>query len=202
MFSYFDRLYKDIAVFVGVDIQNIIGEPNQTAFQTNVQHEASQKRINVWLSNRDMCLERFADLHKDNLQRFFAQKDADGMLPKIQIEGDKFENGKYKGAKGKHMLEVTPEMLRGDIYVDVYTNTTIPTINAVVQQRKLEFAQAIPNIVNGYLSAQQAGLDLNTIMPLKDTLKELADGFNLDTITEQPNDDVNEAKKKLYDEVQ
>jgi hypothetical protein len=93
-------------------------------------------------------------------------------------------------------------MLRGDIYVDVYTNTTIPTINAVVQQRKLEFAQAIPNIVNGYLSAQQAGLDLNTIMPLKDTLKELADGFNLDTITEQPNDDVNEAKKKLYDEVQ
>ena len=167
LFAYFDRLYKDIAIYVGVDIQNLIGEPLQTAFQTNVQHEASQKRINVWLKNRDMCYERFADLHKDNLQKFFPMKDAEKLFPKIQIEDTKFVNGKYRDAKGKYMLEVTPEMLRGDIYVDVYTNTTMPTINAVVAQQKLEFLQSMPAIVNGYLTAQQAGLDLNTIMPLK-----------------------------------
>jgi hypothetical protein len=54
------------------------------------------------------------------------------------------------------MLEVTPEKLQGDIYVDVYTNTTAPTINAVMIQQKMEFAQAIPAIVNGYVAAKQA----------------------------------------------
>jgi len=45
------------------------------------------------------------------------------------------------------MLEVTPEKLQGDIYVDVFTNTTASTINAVAQQQKLDFAQSVPAIV-------------------------------------------------------
>lgn len=86
IFDYLDRLYKDIAIYVGIDIQNILGEASQTAFQTEVQREASQKRINVWLMNRDLAFERLANLHKDNLQRFFPLKDADGKLPELEID--------------------------------------------------------------------------------------------------------------------
>lgn len=65
------------------------------------------------------------------------------------------------------MLEVTPEKLQGDIYVDVYTNTTAPTINAVAIQQKMEFANAMPTIVNAYMVAKQAGFDLDKTIPMK-----------------------------------
>jgi hypothetical protein len=58
-------------VYIGIDIQNIMGQPQQTAFQTEVQREAMQKRVNVWLENRDLAYERFADLYKDLLQTYF-----------------------------------------------------------------------------------------------------------------------------------
>jgi len=54
-----------------------MGQPQQTAFQTEVQREASQKRINVWLFNRDTAFERFANLHKDLLQIYFPRKTAE-----------------------------------------------------------------------------------------------------------------------------
>jgi hypothetical protein len=63
-------LYKEIAVYVGIDIQNTF-QNAQTLGQTAIQHEASQKRIQTWLINRDMAYERLADLHKDNLQEFY-----------------------------------------------------------------------------------------------------------------------------------
>lgn len=86
IFNYRTELYKDIAMFMGIDIQNIIGQPQQTAFQTDVQREASQKRINVWLTNRDLANERFADLYKDLLQKYFPRKNAEGLYPVIEIE--------------------------------------------------------------------------------------------------------------------
>jgi len=70
-------LYKDIAVYVGIDINNIIGSPNKTAFEVEVQVEASQKRINVWLTNRDLAYERLANLYKDLLQTYFPRVDAE-----------------------------------------------------------------------------------------------------------------------------
>ena len=50
---------------------------------------------------------------------------------------------KFRNKKGKSTFEVTPEILRGDISVDVYTNTTAPTINAVDRAQKLEFMQSV-----------------------------------------------------------
>lgn len=145
-----DRLYKDIAIYVGIDIQNILGEPQQTAFQTEVQREASQKRVNVWLTNRDLAFERFANLHKDNLCKYFPIKDAEGLYPTIEVEGEELigegEKKRFKKKKGKSMFEATPEMLRGDIYIDVHTNTTAPTINAVDRQQKLDLLQQVPVI--------------------------------------------------------
>jgi len=77
IFNYLDRLYKDIAVYVGIDINNIVGSPNKTAFEVEVQVEASQKRVNLWLTNRDLALERFANLYKDLLQTYFPRKTAE-----------------------------------------------------------------------------------------------------------------------------
>lgn len=84
-----NEIYKSIAVYVGIDIQNIMGTPQQTAFQTEVQRESSQKRINTWLVNRDMAYERYADLMLDLLKTRYAQKDADGMRPQLEIDGEK-----------------------------------------------------------------------------------------------------------------
>jgi len=71
------EVYRSIAIYCGIDIQNIIGQPQQTAFQTEVQREASQKRVNVWIFNRNIAFERLADLYKDQLQTNFAKKDAE-----------------------------------------------------------------------------------------------------------------------------
>lgn len=89
IFNHMNEIYKSIAVYVGIDIQNIMGTPQQTAFQTEVQRESSQKRINTWLVNRDMAYERYADLMLDLLKTRYAQKDADGMRPQLEIDGEK-----------------------------------------------------------------------------------------------------------------
>lgn len=88
IFNHMNEIYKSIAVYVGIDIQNIMGTPQQTAFQTEVQRESSQKRINTWLVNRDMAYERYADLMLDLLKMRFPQKDADGMRPQLEIDGE------------------------------------------------------------------------------------------------------------------
>jgi hypothetical protein len=51
------------------------------------------------LTNRDLAYERFADLHKDNLQRFFPLKDAKGLYPKIEIENAQEVGGKIRDKK-------------------------------------------------------------------------------------------------------
>ena len=135
IFNYVERLYKDIAMYIGIDIQNIIWQSQQTAFQTEVQREASQKRVNVWLINRDLAFERFANLYKDLLQTYFPRKTAEGLYPEIEIEWEElrweWEKAKFRKKKWNSVFQVTPEILRWDIYVDVHTNVTAPTINAV-----------------------------------------------------------------------
>lgn len=97
----------------------------------------------MWITSRNLAYERFANLYKDALQTYFPIKTAKGLYPEIELEDEKMVNGKLRKAKGKNMLQVTPEMLKGDIYVDVYTNTTAPTINMVDRQLKLELVQAV-----------------------------------------------------------
>mgnify|MGYP000511513585 CR=1 FL=1 len=59
-----------------------------TAFQAELQRGSSQKRINVWLLNRDLANERFADLYKDLLQTYFPRKTADGLYPQVEVEDE------------------------------------------------------------------------------------------------------------------
>ena len=201
IFNYLIQIYKDIAIYVGIDIQNIIWQPQQTAFQTEVQREASQKRVNVWLTNRDLANERFADLYKDLLQTYFPRKNAEGLYPTIEIEGEQLVNGKFRKKKGKSIFEVTPEILRGDISIDVYTNTTAPTINAVDRQQKLDLLNAVGTIANGYAVAKQAGIDIETILPLKKTLRDLASDYNLEVESNAGQEDVQARKVQLQQEL-
>ncbi len=206
IFSYIDKLYKDIAVYVWLDIQNIIWEPQQTAFQTEVQREASQKRVNVWLTNRDLAFERFANLYKDLLQTFFPKKTAKWLYPEIEIEWEKLvgngETKRFKKSNWKSILEITPDSLRWQINIDVHTNTTAPTINAVDKQQKLDFMNAVWWIWQWYMLAQQAGIDMESILPMKQTMKELASDFNLQPTSWEDNHDVEDAKAKLMGELQ
>lgn len=201
IFNYMTQLYKDIAIYIGIDIQNIIGQPQQTAFQTEVQREASQKRVNVWLTNRDLANERFADLYKDLLQKYFPRKNAEWIYPTIEIEWEALVNGKFRKKKWKSVFEVTPEMLRGDISIDVYTNTTAPTINAVDRQQKLDLLNTVGTIANWYAVAKQAGVDVDTILPLKKTLRDLASDYNLEVEMKDDQEDVQEAKVKLMNDL-
>lgn len=184
IFEYMTQLYRDIAIYVWIDVQNIIWQPQQTAFQTEVQREASQKRINVWFANRDLAFERFANLYKDLLQTYFPRKTADWLYPEIEIDWEKltwkWDKAKFKKIKWKSTFQVTPEILRWDIFIDVYTNVNAPTINAVDREQKLQFLNAVGSIAQWYVVAKQAWLDVESVLPIKQTIKDLAEDFNLD----------------------
>lgn len=206
IFSYMEQLYRDIAIYVWIDVQNIMGGNNQTAFQTEVQREASQKRVNVWLENRDLAYERFADLYKDALQTYFPRKNAEGLYPEIEIEDEELvdNNGEkyFKKKKGNYTFEVTPDILRGDLYVDVYTNTSAPTINAVERQLKLDFMNSIGTMAQGYAVAKQSGVDIDKVLPMNENLREMAAEYNLSPVEKDSSEDVKKAKMDLLRELQ
>lgn len=207
IFNYMEQLYRDIAVYVGIDVQNIMGGNNQTAFQTEVQREASQKRVNVWLENRDLAYERFADLYKDALQTFFPRKDAEGLYPEIEIEDEELvENPEgepyFKKKKGNYKFQVTPEILRGDLYVDVYTNASAPTINAVERQLKLDFMNSIGAMAQWYAVAKQSGIDIDKVLPMNENLREMAAEYNLSPVEKDSGEDVKKAKMELLQQLQ
>jgi len=205
MFSYIDIIYKEISIYVGIDIQNIMAEAN-TAFQAELQRGSSQKRINVWLLNRDLANERFADLYKDLLQTYFPRKTADGLYPQVEVEDEELvgsgEKQKFKKKKWKSMFQVTPELLRGDIFIDVHTNTTAPTINAVDRQQKLDLLNTVGQIAQGYMLAKQAGIDLENIIPIKSTLRDLASDYNIIVEDKTDNEDVQAKKAEVMQQFQ
>ena len=177
---------------------------NQTAFQTEVQREASQKRINVWLENRDLAYERFADLYKDALQTFFPRKNAEWLYPEIEVEDEELVQKPdgtpyFKKHKWNYVFQVTPEILRGDLYVDVYTNASAPTINAVERQLKLDFMNTM---AQWYAAAQQAGIDIDKVLPMNDNIREMAAEYNLSPVEKDDNEEVKRQKLQLLQELQ
>lgn len=206
IFQYMEQLYRDIAIYVWIDVQNILGWTWQTAFQTEVQREASQKRVNVWLENRDLAYERFADLYKDALQTFFPRKNAEWLYPQIEIEDEELvwtgDKAHFKKRKGNYQFEVTPEILRWDLYVDVYTNASAPTISAVERQLKLDFMNSVWAMAQWYAAAKQSWVDLEKVLPLNDTLREMAAEYNLEPVEKDDNEDVKQAKLELLQQLQ
>jgi len=202
IFSYLDRIYKDVAMYVGIDVSNILWEPQQTAFQTEVQREASQKRVNVWLLNRDFAYERLADLFKDLIQTYFPIKTAEWIYPEIEIEWAKLDKkgNKFKKIKGKSILQVTPELIRWDTQIDVFTDATSSTLKVVDREQKLQFMNTVANISQWYAVAKEAWADIEKILPINDTLRDLAKDFNLqprEWWTDDMSNEINDLKKEL-----
>jgi hypothetical protein len=77
------------------------------------------------------------------------------------------------------MFEVTPDILRGSMSIDVTTNTTASTIQALDKAQKLEMFSALSNIVNAYALAKQNGYDIEKVLPFEETLGDLAEDFNI-----------------------
>ena len=67
------------------------------------------------------------------------------------------------------------------------------------RQQKLDLLNTVGTIAQGYAIAKQSGVDIETILPLKKTLRDLASDYNLDVEMNSDQDDVNEAKQKLFD---
>lgn len=205
IFNQVNNLFEQIAVFVGIDIKNILWVPQQTAYQTNVQVESSRERVNVWLTNRDLALERMANQHMENLVRFFPRKTAEWLFPELEIsdyELTEDETGIMWKQWSSWLVQITPELLEWDTYIDVYTNVSRPPSDIANRQSKLEFAQALWTIVQAYATAQQAWIDMSFI-PAEAMIKELADEHNLESIItlwadeEQLTKQSNEFREKL-----
>lgn len=208
IFSYMNEIYKSIAIFTGIDIQNIIWNPQQTAFQTEVQREASQKRVNVWFTNRDLAFERLANIHKDLLVAHYPIQDKDGNYPEIETDWEELV-GKWDTAKfikkkwWVGIMEITPKILRGDwTHIDAFTNINNTTINAVDKAQRMDFLKSIGEFSQSIIMAKNAGIDLEEVLPLKKTIRDLAEWFNIDTADKTDNEDVKEAKNKLVDDIQ
>lgn len=191
IFEYMNRLFEQMAIFVWIDIKNILGNPQQTAYQTNVQVEASQKRINVRLTNRDLAFERMANLHMENLVKFFPRKTAEWLYPELEIEDyDVIEWGIRYNKWSSWLLAITPEAVAGDIYVDVFTNISRPPSDIADRQSKLEFVQTASPLLQLAMQAQQSWMEL----PLEKRINELAESYWLTMWVDKQGEDMNKMK--------
>ena len=60
----------------------------------------------------------------------------------------------------------------------------------------------VGQIAQGYAVAKQAWVDIDTILPLKQTLRELATAYNLHPVEWADSEDIKEAKDKLFSDLQ
>lgn len=209
IFSYVEQLYRDISIYIGIDIQNVMGEPDLTAYQTEVKRESSQKRMNVWLKRRDDDNFRLAQLLKDQIMTFFPVKDANDLYPELEIDWaeliqtEPWKPDRYKKKKGKSTFQVTPEILRGArMRIEATTNTSAPTIGAVDREQQKQFYIDAGMIAQNYALAKQAGLDLDTVMPIKEALKNLAEKYGVPVQDNTGmNEEVDQAKEAFMQQL-
>jgi hypothetical protein len=109
---------------------------------------------------------------------------------------------RFKKKKWNHAFEVTPELLRWDIYIDVYTNTNATTIAAIDREQKLDLLNKLWAMGQWIMAAKQAGLDVESILPIKDVLRDLASDYWLTIQDKWDQEDVKIAKEKLMTDLQ
>jgi hypothetical protein len=68
-------------------------------------------------------------------------------------------------------------MLKGDYYVDVTTNTSDVASGTIRKAQILDYVRAIPEVMNGYMIAKQAGQE--GIISIQQTMDELARAYNI-----------------------
>jgi len=157
VFDAREMIIRDINRFVGLDMENLAATVG-TAFQANLIAESLQKAINVWLKNRDMAMEDVEDKLKDCIQVYFPldvpYRIVDSMdniqpeVPSIEITGKKYNKSSKKfvttkNKTSKSVIDIDADMLKGDYYVDVTTNTSEVASAVIRQDQVLKYVSAI-----------------------------------------------------------
>ena len=83
-----------------------------------------------------------------------------------------------------------------------HTNTNATTINAVDREQKMWFIRDIPTIAQWYMLAKQAWLDIESVLPLKSTMRDLAENYNIMVENKWDQEDVQKAKDQLRQQLQ
>lgn len=65
------EMYKEIAMYCGIDIRNVLGDPAQTAYQTAVQEQTKNGRVTNWIANAEEMFERGFKFYRDDLQMYY-----------------------------------------------------------------------------------------------------------------------------------
>ena len=79
-FQVLQDLMREIAIFLGIDISQVMGTPNSTAFETAQKVESGLKRVNVVLTNRDHSLQKVFTRHLANIMQFFPISEAEAIV--------------------------------------------------------------------------------------------------------------------------
>lgn len=193
-FQYLQDLLKEIAIYVGIDISQIVQTPQTTAFGKAAQIEAGLKRVNVVLANRDYALQKVFQRHLANLMQFFPLSEAENICevsstgeiskpkkksyPKMIMEGKNYipETGKLVEQPWKFEFEVKPEYIRGQMDISVKTNFSAPTLKSLKQE-------AMTNFLKDYAMYSQMSMadpNLTKLIKPDDFIKELAFTYDID----------------------
>jgi hypothetical protein len=192
-FQYLQDLLKEVAIYVGIDISQIIATPESTAFGRAAQIESSLKRVNVVLANRDYSLQKVFKRHLANLMQFFPLSDAQNVCevnpkgdisqpqektyPKMIMNDKRFvpETGKFVEDAGKFEFEVKPEYIRGQMDIRVKTNFSASTLKSLKQDAMSKFLKDY----SLYSQMSLADPNLTKLLKPDDFIKELAYTYDI-----------------------
>ena len=203
VFSYLQELYKDVAIFSGIDITALMGSWSKTAYQTAVQQEIYTKRVNNSLSLRDIAYERIANIHMANLKMYFPRKMVRELIeiweewkatyPKIKLEKEKEVGEELIGSKEDNVFEVKPDKIRWDFKISVRTNFNQPTLNVEQRENLMQWLNAIMQVEQ--MAAQSKDIEQNK----EALIKEIKVMYNMPQWQWDDKKWIQEAKAKLME---
>lgn len=193
-FTYLQDLLKEIAIYIWIDISQIVWQASSTAFETAVRTESSLKRVNVVLTNRDYALNKVFKRHLANIMQFFPISEAQRILeimpdwtvqqpeeikhPNILIEWKKYnpDNWKFVEMPWKFDFECKPEYIRWQVDITVKTNFNTPTLKSIKQDNMNKFL----NDFNLYNQTVMWSPELKNVLKPDDFIKQLANTYDID----------------------
>lgn len=193
-FQYLQDLLKEIAMFIWIDISQIIWQASWTAFEAAIRTESSLKRVNVVLTNRDYSLQKVFVRHLSNIMQFFPLSQVEQIIevdwkwevkkpkgknyPKLLLEWKQYisETWKLVKAPWKYEFECKPEYIRGQMDIIVKTNLNSPSLKTLKQENMKRFLQDF----NLYNQTVMASPDLKEVLKPDDFIKELAFTYDVD----------------------
>lgn len=161
-FNYLDQIYRDVAMFLGLDPQSLLATPSGTAFEASIKQESSLKRVNVVLRNRDAAFGRAYRLYLSNLQQFYPLKlasrivygeakegeesqpdfegaSAEAKEPTVPLTGKAFNGTNFYDKPGLSAFQVTPDSIRGEFGIEVKTNLNTPSLKQLEKENMADF---------------------------------------------------------------